>query len=104
MQRLHPRGSRSTFNSRSLDLENGFAGTNFQDLEESWHFKDIDLKFVITAQHYGTAIYAVAIIVALIIVHKVMEPRQRTFFVYDATISCTCLVQASMAMLSELVP
>ena len=88
MQSLHTRGSKSTCNSRCLNLNDGNAGSSFQDLEESWRLKDVDLNFVVTAQHYGTAIYAVAIIVALAVVHYSLEPKQRVFFVYDATISC----------------
>ena len=57
-------------------------------LEESWRLRDIDVKFIFTAQHYGTAIYALAIVIALGVCHHIMQPKQRSFFVYDATISC----------------
>ena len=57
-------------------------------LEESWRLRDIDVKFIFTAQHYGTAIYALAIVIALGVSHYIMQPKQRSFFVYDATISC----------------
>ena len=59
-----------------------------QHIEESWQLRDIDLKFIAMAQHYGTAVCALGIVIALAVVHAVMEPRQRPFFVYDASISC----------------
>ena len=88
-QRLHPRGSKSTYTSgRSFHLDGDLAGSNLQPLEESWSWRDIDLKFICAAQHYGTAVYAIGIVIALGVVHHIMEPRQRVFFVYDASISC----------------
>ena len=61
-------------------------------LEESWRLRDIDIKFIFTAQHYGTAVYAIFIIVALAVSHYIMKPKQRPFFVYDASISCEATV------------
>ena len=40
-----------------------------QPLDESWSFRDIDLRFICAAQHYGTAVYAVGIIISLAVIH-----------------------------------
>ena len=53
----------------------------------SWKFKDIDWKFVFEAQHYGTAVTTLAILVALCVVHWTLSATSRVYFVYDASIS-----------------
>ena len=55
----------------------------------SWNPRDIDWRFVIGAQHYGTAFTTLAILIALIVVHWTLTATQRVFFVYDASISYT---------------
>ena len=45
------------------------------------------LAVVFAAQHYGTAVTTVAILVALCIVHWTLNPNKRVFFLYDASIS-----------------
>ena len=53
----------------------------------SWRIRDIDWGFCFRAQHYGTAFFALIIIIALGIIHWTSEPRHRPFFLYDASIS-----------------
>ena len=53
----------------------------------SWHIRDIDWCFCFRSQHYGTAFFALLIIIALGIIHWTAKPRQRPFFIYDASIS-----------------
>ena len=53
----------------------------------SWRVRDIDWKYVLGAQHYGTALTTLAILIALIVVHWTLEATQRVFFLYDAAIS-----------------
>ncbi len=53
----------------------------------SWRLQDIDWIFCFKAQHYGTALFAVFIIIALGVIHWTAHPAQRPFFLYDANIS-----------------
>lgn len=53
----------------------------------SWKIRDVDWRFVFAAQHYGTAVVTLAILIALVVVHWTLSSTQRKFFIYDASIS-----------------
>ena len=53
----------------------------------TWKLGDIDWKFVFGAQHYGTAVVTLAILIALCVVHWTLSSTQRVFFLYDSSIS-----------------
>ena len=53
----------------------------------SWRIKDIDWSVCFKAQHYGTAFFAVFVLIALAIIHWTAHPAQQPFFLYDASIS-----------------
>ena len=53
----------------------------------SWKLRDIDWRFVFSAQHYGTAVTTLAILIALIVIHWTLSATERKFFLYDASIS-----------------
>ena len=42
---------------------------------------------VFAAQHYGTAVTTVGILIALCLVHWLLNPSKRVFFLYDTSIS-----------------
>lgn len=72
----------STSLHTSRELESRLA-----ESYSGWHVKDIDWRFVLSAQHYGTAITTLAILIALIVVHWTLPATKRVFFVYDTSIS-----------------
>ena len=45
----------------------------------SWKLRDIDWKFCIRAQHYGTAFFGLFIIIALGLIHWTVKPASRPF-------------------------
>ena len=70
----------------------------------SWKFRDIDWKFVFGAQHYGTAVTTLAILIALVVVHWTLNATQRVFFLYDATISYVSHGDTVPAWVAVIVP
>lgn len=45
----------------------------------SWRIRDIDWKFCFRSQHYGTAFFALMIIIALGVIHWTAKPKSRPF-------------------------
>ena len=71
--------------SRRLELSS--SQTTSVRADSSWRLQDIDWRFCFRAQHYGTAFFAVFIVITLGIVHWAAHPAQRPFFLYDVSIS-----------------
>ena len=70
----------------------------------SWRVKDIDWRFAITSQHYGTLIFTLGIVIALGILHWRGGPKHRPVFLYDASISYTSGGDTVPAAVAALVP
>lgn len=70
----------------------------------SWHVRDIDWRFAITAQHYGTLIFTLGIVIALGILHWRGGPKHRPVFLYDASISYISAGDTVPASAAALVP
>ena len=70
----------------------------------SWRVKDIDWSFAFRAQHFGSAFFAVFIIVALGLVHYLGKPKHRPFFLYDASIGYISGGDTVPATVAVLVP
>ena len=79
--------SRFGRNSFEASLSLSHAERRGKAASGSWRIRDIDWKFCFKAQHYGTAFFAVLIIIALGIIHWTAHPRSRPFFLYDSSIS-----------------
>ena len=79
----------SRFGRQSLEASMSLTHTERRGTAASgsWNLRDIDWKFCFRAQHYGTAFFAILIIIALGVVHWCARPRERPFFLYDASIS-----------------
>jgi membrane-associated phospholipid phosphatase len=75
--------------SASYPSHNGREGLYYAPKSLGWRLKDIDWKFVFTAQHYGTIIWGILIAISLAISHWVQKPAIRPFLNYDASISYT---------------
>jgi len=52
-----------------------------------WHIRDIDWRFVIRSQLWGTALITIIPVVMLGVIHWAIKPRTRPYAIYDATIS-----------------
>ena len=70
----------------------------------SWRIRDIHWSFVFRAQHYGTLFFTLFIVIALAALHWRGRPRNRPYFLYDASISYQSFGNTVPAAVAILVP
>ncbi len=96
----------SRYGRNSVEFSMSLAHTERRGTAESgsWRIRDIDWRFCFRSQHYGTAFFALMIIIALGIIHWTAKPRMRPFFLYDASISYISGGDTVPAVAAVLVP
>lgn len=96
----------SRYGRNSLEFSMSLAHTERRGTAASgsWRIRDIDWRFCFRSQHYGTAFFALLIIIALGIIHWTAKPKHRPFFLYDASISYISGGDTVPAVAAVLVP
>ena len=71
----------SRFGANSLEASLSLTHTERRGTaaNASWRVRDIDWKFCFRSQHYGTAFFALMIIIALGVIHWTAKPKSRPF-------------------------
>lgn len=70
----------------------------------SWKVRDIHWRFVFRSQHYGTLFFTIFIVIALAALHWRGRPRNRPYFLYDASISYESFGNTVPSAVAILVP